>query len=116
MLRLGVKCRVLVCTKAMFEDIKIVFVLSAEKDCGGMICGSFCTAELLVEYMRLCFIQHPQVPSILELTSLQREGKSANEMVAALWNEQKTITKHATQITTLQNDSKVLKKDNPSLK
>ena len=49
---------------------------------------------------------------------MQREGKSVNEAVADLQNEQKVVTKYTIQITTLQNDFKALKlkKDNPSLK
>ena len=107
--------RVLVYTNAPFEDTKAVRALSAEKDCGAMIWGSFCTAELLTEYIRLRFIQHLHVSSILALNSLQREGKSVNEAVADLQNEQKVVTKYTIQITTLQNDFKALKKDNPSL-
>ena len=86
----------LVYTEARFGDIKTVRALSTEKDCGTMIWGSFCTTELLSEYMCLHFIQHPQISSILALPSLQREGKSIDEAVAALPNDQKAITKHTT--------------------
>ena len=96
--------------------IKIVQVLSIEEDCDAMIWGSFCTTKLLTEYMRLCFIQHPQVSYIIALTSLQHEGKSVNEAMAALQNEKKAITIHTTQITTLKNDFKALENDNASLK
>ena len=106
----------LVYTKARFEDIKTVRALSAENDCGVMIWGILCTAELLEEDVHLRFIQHSHVSSILALTSLQREGKSVNDAVAAIQNKQKAITKHTTQITTLHNGFKASKKDSPSLK
>ena len=72
--------------------------------------------ELLEEYLRLRFIQHPQVSSILALTSMQREGKSLNEAVANLASEGKAIKTHASQIKTLQEQLNTLKHNNPSLK
>ena len=81
-----------------------------------MIWGSFNTTELLVEYMRLRWIQNPQVLSILALTSLQREGKAVDEVVGALNTEKTTISRHATQIDKIQKDFTVLKNDNPTLR
>ena len=108
--------RVLVYTKALFEDIKTVRALSASKNCAAMIWGSFNTGELVLEYMRLRWIQHPQVSSILALTSLQREGKAVNEAVAALNSTKTTIATHTTQITSLQNTNTALRRDNPTLR
>ena len=108
--------RVLVYTKALMEDVKTVRALSATKDCAAMIWGSLNTTDLLMEYMMLRWIQHPQVSSILALTSLQREGKAVNEAVAALKTEKSTITTHTTQIDRIQKDLTALKKDNPTLR
>ena len=108
--------RVLVYTKALLEDIKIVRALSVEKDCGAMIWGSFRTAELLNEYMRLRWIQHPQVSSILAPTSLQRKGKALHEAIAALKEKEGTITTHGTKINRLTTDMAALKTNNPTLR
>ena len=63
-------------------------------------------------------MQHPQVSSILALTSLQlqRKDKAMNEAVAALKTEKSTITTRTTQIDPIQKDLTVLKKDNPTLR
>jgi len=108
--------RVLVYTKALMEDVKTVRSLSASKNCAAMIWGSFNTSELLLEYMRFRWIQHPQVSSILALTSLQREVKAMNEAVAALNFTKTTIATHTTQITATQHAATALKRDNPNLK
>jgi len=98
--------RVLVYTKALFEDIKTVRALSAERSCGAMIWGSFRTAELLAEYMRLRWLQHPQVSSILALTSMQREGKALNDALSSLG----TV---AADVKSIKKDIKQWKKAKP---
>ena len=108
--------RVLVYTKALMEDIKTVRSLSLEKDCGAMIWGSFRTTELLNEYMRLRWIQHPQVSSILALTSLQREGKALHEAISALKEKESTLTSLGTRVTRLTTDYNNLKTNNPTLR
>ena len=67
--------RVIVYTKALMEDMKTVWALSMTKACAAMIWGGFNTTDLLMEYTRLCWNQHPQVSSILALTSLQNGGQ-----------------------------------------
>ena len=108
--------RVLVYTKALMEDIKTVRSLSLEKDCGSMIWGSFRTTELLNEYMRLRWIQHPQVSSILALTSLQREGKALHEAISALKEKESSIASLSTKVTRLTTDYNNLKSNNPTLR
>jgi aminoglycoside phosphotransferase len=108
--------RVLVYTKSLLEDIKSVRALSAEKDCAAMIWGSFRTAELLKEYTRLRWVQHPQVSSILALTSMQREGKALTDAVATMGTQATTLKKHTTDLKQVQDDYKQLKRSNPSLK
>ena len=108
--------RVLVYTKSLLEDIKSVRALSAEKDCAAMIWGSFRTAELLKEYTCLRWVQHPQVSSILALTSMQREGKALTDAVATMGTQATTLKKHTTDLKQVQDDYKQLKRSNPSLK
>jgi len=108
--------RVLVYTKALMDDNKTVRSLSLDKDYGAMIWGSFRTAELLNEYMRLRWIQHPQVSSILALTSLQREGEALHEAIATMKEKEATITSHGTKINRLTTDFSALKTNNPTLR
>ncbi len=64
--------RILIFTKAIFDDVRTVRVITLGKgNTGGMIRGSFCTAKLLKEYQCLKFYQHPHVLNMLAFTSLQ---------------------------------------------
>jgi hypothetical protein len=64
--------RVLIFTKAIFDDIRTVRAITLDKgNTGGMIWGSFRTAKLLEEYQHLKFYQHPHVSNMLAVTSLQ---------------------------------------------
>ena len=98
------------------KDIKTVRALSLEKDCGSMIWGSFRTTKLLNEYMRLRWIQHPQVSSILALTSLQREEKALHEAISALKKKESSIATLSTKVTRLTTDYNNLKTNNPTLR
>ena len=86
-------------------------IIYGDKYYAAMIWSSFNTAELLV-----CWIHHPQVSSILTLTSMQREGKATNEAVAALNTGKTIISRHAAQIGKTQKDFTALKKDSPTLR
>ncbi len=98
---------VLVYSKALFEDIKTVRALSAERSCSAMIWGSFRTAELLAGYVRLRWLHHPQVLSILALTSMQREGKMLVDALSALGSV-------ADEVKGVKEDINQLKKSKPS--
>ena len=101
--------RVLVYTKSLFEDIKTVRHLSADtKGCAAMIWGSLRTADLLAEYSRLRWIQHPQVSSILALTSMQTEGKALADTIATINTINRDVNK-------LNESWKKLKRENPTL-
>ena len=68
--------RVLIFTKAVFDDIRTVQALTLDKNnAPGMIWGSFRTTKLLEEYQRLKFYQHPHISNMLALTLLQQEGR-----------------------------------------
>ena len=102
--------RVLVYTKSLFEDIKTVRHLTSDtKGCAAMIWGSMRTADLLAEYSRLRWIQHPQVSSILALTSMQTEGKALADTVATINTINRDVNK-------LSESWKKLKRENPTLK
>ena len=101
--------RVLVYTKSLFEDIKTVRHLTADtKGCAAMIWGSLRTADLLAEYSRLRWIQHPQVSSILALTSMQTEGKALADTIATINTINRDVNK-------LNESWKKLKRENPTL-
>ena len=107
--------RCLIYSKALFDDIKTVRSLSAEKSASAMTWGSFRTTEVLREYERLRFVQHPQVSSILALTSMQREGKALQEALSALTSEARTIKTHTMQIARINTDLKNIRDNNPNL-
>ncbi len=90
--------RVFVYSKSVFEDIGTVRKVSAVRDASAMIWGSFRTAELLKEYTRLRWLQHPQVSATLALTSMQREGKAIHDAAAARGGESAVIKKHTDEI------------------
>ena len=97
---------VLVYTKALFEDIKSVREVSTGKSPATMIWDSFLSSDLLKEYTRLHFTQHPQVLSILALTSMQREGRSVTEAVATLASETKTVKSLGDKVKALEAEIK----------
>ena len=101
--------RIFVFVKSVFEDIATVRKVSAVRDASAMIWGSFATAELLKEYERLRWVQHPQVSATLALTAMQREGKNIQDALAAKGNETAASKKNADAIKKI---NEVLKKNN----
>jgi hypothetical protein len=77
--------RVLIFTKAVFDDIRTVQALTLDKNnAPGMIWGSFRTTKLLEEYQRLKFYQNPHISNMLALTLLQQEGKKVEKALSTL--------------------------------
>ena len=104
--------QVLIFTKAIFDDIRMVRAIPLDKaNTGGMIWGSFRTAKLLEEYQRLKFYQHPHVSNMLALTSLQREGKKVEKAVSTMTTLMKSVEVHQSKIVQIEKDLKGMKKD-----
>ena len=102
--------RVLIFTKAVFDDIRTVRALTLDKkNTAGMIWVSFRTTKLLEEYQRLKFYQHPQVSNMLALTSLQREGKKVEKALSTLGTLTKAVEAHHSKLGQLEKDLKALK-------
>ncbi len=102
--------RVLIFTKAVFDDVRTVRALTLDKNnAAGMIWGSLRTTKLLVEYQRLKFYQHPHISNMLALTSLQREGKKVEKALSTLGGLAKTVEAHQSKLGILEKDLKVLK-------
>jgi hypothetical protein len=102
--------RVLIFTKAVFDDVRTVRALTLDKNnAAGMIWGSFRTTKLLEEYQRLKFYQHPHISNMLALTSLQREGKKVEKALSALGGLAKTVEAHQSKLGQLEKDLKVVK-------
>ena len=102
--------RVLIFTKAVFDDVWTVRALTLDsKNNAGMIWESFKTTKLLEEYRRLKFYQHPHVSNMLALTSLQREGKKVENTLLALRTLTKDVEKLKTQCGQCKRDVKSLK-------
>ena len=108
--------RVLVYTKSLFDDIKTVRHVSSVSTASSMIWGSFLATDLLKEYVRLLFTRHPQVSSILALTSMQREGKTLTDALAAMAAEAKVVKSLADRVQSVEQTVKNLKSNNPTLK
>ncbi len=102
--------RILIFTKAVFDDIRTVRALTLDKkNTPGMIWGLFRTTKLLKEYQRLKFYQHPQVSIMLALTLLQREGKKVEKSLSTLGTLSKTVEVHQSKLGQLEKDIKALK-------
>ena len=102
--------RILIFTKAVFDDVRTVRALTLDKNnAAGMIWGSFRTTKLLEEYQRLKFYQHPHISNMLALTSLQREGKKVEKALSALGGLAKTVEAHQSKLGQLEKDLKVVK-------
>ena len=98
--------RVLVYTKSLFDDIKTVRHVSSVSTASSMISGSFLATDLLKEYVRLLFTRHPQVSSILALTSMQREGKTLTDALAAMAVEAKVVKSLADRVQSVEQTVK----------
>jgi hypothetical protein len=104
--------RVLIFTKAVFDDVRMVRALTLDKkNTGGMLWGCFWTTKLLEEYQWLKFYQHPHVSNMLALTSLQREGKKVEKAMSTLGGLSKLVEVHQSKIVQIKKDLKTLKKD-----
>ncbi len=104
--------RVLIFTKAIFDDVWTVRAITLDKvNTGGMIWGKFPTAKLLKKYQRLKFYQHPHVSNMLVLTSLQQEGKMVEKAVSTMGALSKMVEMHQSKIVQIKKDLKGLKKD-----
>ena len=102
----------LIFTKAVFDDVRMVRALTLDKkNTGGMLWGSFWTTKLLKEYQQLKFYQHPHVSNMLPLTSLQREGKKVEKAVSTLGAFSKLVEVHQSKIVQIEKDLKTLKKN-----
>ena len=108
--------RVQVYVMGFFEDIATVRHISATKSSSAHIWGSFKTAELLDEYVRLRFLRHPAVLSVVAMTSLQREGSALNQAIGEIVSDRALIRKNDLAISNIVGELKALKKSNPSLK
>ena len=104
--------RVLIFTKAIFDDITTVRAITLDKaNTGGMIWGGFRTAKLLEEYQCLKFYQHPHVLNMLALTSLQQEGKKVEKAISTMTTSMKSVEVHQSKIVQIEKDLKGMKKD-----
>lgn len=107
--------RVLVFAKQVFADIATVRAPNSESSMGSMIWSSFRTAELLKEYQRHNWVEHPKTSSILALTSMRKEGRAMEELTTKVNTQTTTVNRHTTEIKRLTEDIKELRKKNPSL-
>jgi hypothetical protein len=101
--------------RQIFMDIVSVRALNSEGFLGSMIWASFRTTELLKEYQRHNWVEHPKMSSILALTSMRKEGKAIEEINSKLNSQNVTINWHTGDIKKIQDNMKDLKRKNPSL-
>ncbi len=103
---------VLIFTKAIFDDVRMVRELTLDrKNTGGMILGSFHTTKLLAEYQHLKFYQHPHLSNMLVLMSLQHEGKKVEKAISTLGALAKLVERHQSKIVQIEKELKGLKKE-----
>lgn len=107
--------RVMVFARQIFTDIASVRALNSEGSLGSMIWASFRTTELLKEYQRHNWVEHPKTSSILALTSMRKEGKAIEEINSKLNSQNVAINRHTGDIKKIQDNMKDLKRKNPSL-
>lgn len=107
--------RVIVFVRQIFTNIATVRALNSEGSLGSMIWASFHTTELLKEYQRHNWVEHPKTSSILALTSMRKEGKAIEEINLKLSSQNVAINCHTGDIKKIQDDIKELKRKNPSL-
>jgi hypothetical protein len=107
--------RVMIFAKQIFEDIRTVRAPNVAASTGSRILASFRTTEILKEYQRHNWVEHPKTSAILALTSMRKEGKAIEELSSKVQSHSSQLNQRLGDIKKLQEDLKDLKKKNPSL-
>lgn len=107
--------RVMIFAKQIFEDIRTVRAPNVAASTGSRIWASFRTTEILKEYQRHNWVEHPKTSAILALTSMRKEGKAIEELSSKVQSHGSALNRQTGDIKKLQEDMKDLKKKNPSL-
>jgi hypothetical protein len=107
--------RVLVVNIEFFKDIRSVRSVTATPTAASMIYGSFRATDLVAEYDRHHYIQHPKIASTLALTSMEREGKALSAAAAEIKVERERVDRLEHRIEQAEGAMKTLKQKNPSL-
>jgi hypothetical protein len=107
--------RVMIFAKQIFEDIRTVRAPNVAASTGSRIWASFRTTEILKEYQRHNWVEHPKTSAILALTSMRKEGKAIEELSSKVQSHSSQLNRGLGDIKKLQEEFKDLKKKNPSL-
>eukprot|EP00804_Cyclotella_cryptica_P003479 CCRYP_002110-RA/>CCRYP_002110-RA protein AED:0.51 eAED:0.17 QI:0/0/0/1/0/0/5/0/1273 len=107
--------RVLVVNIEFFKDVRSVRSVTATPSAASMIYGSFRATDLIGEYVRCHFIQHPKIASTLVLTSMEREGKAAEAAAKEIKVERERINRLEHRVQQAEGAMNTLKQKNPSL-
>ena len=107
--------RVSVFARQVFLDVASVRAPHSEASVGSMIWSSFRTTQLLKDYQRHGWVEHPKTSSILALTSMRKEGRAVEELTSKVNSQTTTLNRHGNEIKRIVDDLKELKKKNPSL-
>lgn len=84
---------VLVIKMEFFKDIQTVRTGTALPDSSSMVMGALRATDLVKEYVRHRYIQHPKISSVLVLTSMEWEGKLVASAITALDSEKVCVGK-----------------------
>jgi hypothetical protein len=68
--------------------------------------------ELLKEYQRNNWVEHPKTSSILARTAMRREGKLLEDLSSKMQGVSTIVNRHTGDIKKLQEDFKDVKKNN----
>ena len=104
--------RVMIFAKQVFADVATVRAPNSEASMGSMIWSSFQTSNMLKEYQRHTWVEHPKTSSILALTSMRKEGKAIEEVNSKLTAQSTLVNRHTGDIKKIQEEIKDLKKKN----
>jgi hypothetical protein len=107
--------RVMVYVKQIFDDVRTVRSPNSAASTGSYVWAAFRTAQLLKEYQRHNWVEHPKTSSILALTSMRKEGKAIEELASKVQGHTTMFTRVNGDIKKCQEEMKDLKKKNPSL-
>jgi hypothetical protein len=107
--------RVMIFAKQIFEDIRNVQAPNVAASTGSRIWASFRTTEILKEYQRHNWVEHPKTSAILALTSMRKEGKAIEELSGKVQSQGTVLNRATGDVKKLQEDMKELKRKNPSL-
>jgi len=107
--------RARVMSQEFFDDVQSRRQVSSKFTCSDLCWGAMVGTDRVEEYRRENYIEHPKITSILALTSMEKEGNAASEVLSALKSEKDKTVALTSRMTAAEKKLNNLKDKNSNL-